>query len=50
MVRENKNSTVFGYLSMLVDRGILKKFKVNFFLVGHTHDHIDQMFVGSPRT
>ena len=42
--RENKNSTVFGYLSMLVDRGILKKIKVNFLLVGHTHDHIDQMF------
>ena len=42
--RENKNSTVFGYLSMLVERGIFKKIKVNFLLVGHTHDHIDQMF------
>ena len=29
---------------MLVERGILKKIKVNFLLVGHTHDHIDQMF------
>ena len=29
---------------MLVDRGIFKKIKVNFLLVGHTHDHIDQMF------
>ena len=29
---------------MLVDRGILKKIKVNFLLLGHTHDHIDQMF------
>ena len=42
--RENKNSTVFGYLSMLVNQGIFKKVKVNFLLVGHTHDHIDQMF------
>ena len=42
--RENKNSTVFGYLSMLVEKGIFKKIKVNFLLVGHTHDHIDQMF------
>ena len=42
--RENKNSSVFGYLSMLVHRGLFKKIKVNFLLVGHTHDHIDQMF------
>ena len=44
IARENKNSIVFGYLSMLVDKGIFKKIKVNFLLVGHTHDHIDQMF------
>ena len=43
-IKENKNSIVFGYLSMLVERGIFKKIKVNFLLVGHTHDHIDQMF------
>ena len=42
--RENKNSTVFGYLSMLVKQGVFRKVKVNFLLVGHTHDHIDQMF------
>ena len=42
--RENKNSSVFGYLSMLVHQGLFKKIKVNFLLVGHTHDHIDQMF------
>jgi hypothetical protein len=28
---------------MLVHRGLFKKVKVNFLLVGHTHDH-DQMF------
>ena len=42
--RENKNSSVFGYLTMLVHKGLFKKVKVNFLLVGHTHDHIDQMF------
>ena len=29
---------------MLVNQGLFKKIKVKFFLVGHTHDHIDQMF------
>ena len=42
--RENKNSIVFGCLSLLVERGILKKIKVNFLLVGHKDDHVDQMF------
>ena len=42
--RENKNSTMFGYLSMLVDQGLFSKVKVNFLLVTHTHDHIDKMF------
>ena len=31
---EDKNSTVFGYLSMLVEQGVFKKVKVNFLLVG----------------
>ena len=35
---------MFGYLSSHVGRGILKKIKINFLLVGHTHDNIDQMF------
>ena len=35
---------ILGYLSMLVEKGIFKKIKVNVFLVGHTQDHIDQMF------
>jgi hypothetical protein len=41
---ENKNQIVFGYLSMLVEMGIFQKVKVGFLLVGHTHDHIDEMF------
>ena len=42
--RENKNQIVFGYLSMLVEMEIFQKVKVGFLLVGHTYDHIDQMF------
>ena len=48
--QENKNQVVFGYLSMLVELGIFKKVKVGFLLVGHTHDHIDQMFSHFART
>ena len=42
--RENKNQVVFGYLNMLVESRIFQRVKVGFLLVGHTHDHIDQMF------
>ena len=28
---------------MLVKQGVFRKVKVNFLLVGHIHDHIDQM-------
>ena len=43
--KENKNSTIFGYFSMLVKQGVFRKVKVNFILVGHTHNHIDQMVI-----
>jgi hypothetical protein len=42
--RENTNQILFGYLSMIFEMGIFQKVKVGFLLVGHTHDHIDQMF------
>jgi hypothetical protein len=42
--RENKNQIVFGYLSMLIEMRIFQKVKVGFLLVGHNHDHSDQMF------
>jgi len=42
--RENKNKYTMAYLNMLVEKGIFKKIKVGFLLVGHTHDQIDQMF------
>ena len=48
--RENKNQVVFSYLNMLVELGIFKKVKVGFLLVGHTHDHIDQMVIHFART
>jgi hypothetical protein len=40
IARENKNSGLFGYLNMLVHKGLFNKVKVNLFVV-HTHDHID---------
>jgi hypothetical protein len=30
---------------MLVEMGIFQKVKFGFLLIGHTHDHIDQMFI-----
>ena len=42
--RENKNNLLFTYLHMLVAKGVFKKIKVGFLIVGHTHDQIDQMF------
>jgi hypothetical protein len=44
LVVKKKNQIVFGYVSMLVEMGIFQKVIVGFLLVGHTHDHIDQMF------
>lgn len=38
---QNKNVTVLAYLNLLVQKGIFKKVKVGFLLVGHTHDQID---------
>ena len=42
--RDNKNNAVFRYLVLLVKRGIFKSVQVNFLLVGHTHDRVDQFF------
>ena len=36
---------MFGYLNMLVEFRIFQKVKVGILLVGHKHDHIDQMFI-----
>src|SRR5450759_3233498 len=42
--RENKNKYTMAYFNMLIEKGIFKKIKIGFLLVGHTHDQIDQMF------
>ena len=41
---------MFGYLNMLVELRIFHKVEVGFLLVGHTHEHIDQMFIHFART
>jgi hypothetical protein len=38
--RENKNKFVMTFLALLVERGVFEKIKVNFLLVGHTHEVI----------
>ena len=43
-LRENKNNLVFTYLNILVRKLILKKIKIGFLIVGHTHNNIDQIF------
>ena len=36
--RENKNKFIMTFLALLVERGVFEKIKVNFLLVGHTHE------------
>lgn len=41
---ENKNRTVFAYLSLLVEMRIIRTAEVYFLIVGHTHTPLDQYF------
>lgn len=41
---ENKNSTVFSFLSHLVEQNVFTEVYVGFLMVGHTHEDIDQFF------
>jgi hypothetical protein len=43
-VSSNKSKVLVTYLSWLVETGVFKKIKVNYLLVGHTHEIIDQVF------
>ena len=43
-VSSNKSKVLMGYLCHLVNLGVFSKVKVNFLLVGHTHENIDQLF------
>ena len=43
-VNSNKSKAFMAYLCHLVNLGVFKKVKVNYLLVGHTHEFIDQMF------
>ena len=38
-VQLGNTASVFGYLSMLVHRGLFNSIKINFLLVGHTRYH-----------
>lgn len=42
--RENKNQYLMTFLSLLLKLKVFVKIKLNFDLVGHTHEDIDQMF------
>ncbi|CAM9335997.1 unnamed protein product, partial [Heterosigma akashiwo] len=41
---ENKNKTVFAFLSHLVQLGLFRKVKSGFLMVGHTHEDLDAYF------
>ena len=41
---ENKCKTNFGYLSLLVELGIFLTIFINFLIVGHTHNPLDQYY------
>ena len=41
---ENRNRTMFAYLTDLVRRGVFSKIRAGFLMVGHTHEDIDQFF------
>ena len=42
--KDNKNNALFSCLAHLVQRGWFKEIRVNFLIVGHTHDRVDQFF------
>ena len=47
---ENKNSTVISFCAWLVARGTVKRVRLFYLPVGHTHIIIDQVFIGTRNT
>jgi hypothetical protein len=43
-VSSNKSHFLIAYCALLVKRGVFRKVKINYLIVGHTHENIDQMF------
>lgn len=35
---------LLGFMAYLVEKGVFRKIKVSFLMVGHTHEDIDQVF------
>lgn len=44
--KETKNRWVLAFCSWLVTRGVFQKVTLSFLLQGHTHEDVDQLFVG----
>ncbi|CAC5418453.1 unnamed protein product [Mytilus coruscus] len=42
--KDNKNKYLIMFLAMLVKMEIVKKIKLTFLMVGHTHEDVDQLF------
>ena len=42
--RENKNRYLFSFLSALVELDVFEEISVNFLIVGHTGNEVDQLF------
>lgn len=42
--KENKNKYLFAFWTYLIEMGVFEVIYVNFFMVGHTHTDIDQVF------
>ena len=42
--RENKNRFLFSFLSALVQLKVFEEISVNFLIVGHTGNEVDQLF------
>jgi hypothetical protein len=43
-VKDNKNRHLLMFLSLLITREVFKKVQMEFLMVGHTHEDIDESF------